>query len=523
MSDCLKFVSEIKEVPSERLALCLAKSDEVRRILLPDSTTLMSEVLDELNGPKYVNCRFVCFELRASLEPGTDSLKDLVPVVFKYEKILKSINTFINHPVKTGSISLLLVSRREADRDIYNQLLYLFNDLLSEKELGLLSQNFKDNLLPSENKDSQPSKTAEKNIGLNVAADKSGKSSQSTKEATKASAKSNQKLVTPQGKPGSTSKSVLEAKPSSNQISKLSKDGGNSPEEGIEEKINDPEEEFTFRDLLNEVVLGFVEAKAAATSPLLAEKDDYRKTLEDLASQKQSVSLRYDNPHKLKCHNCGRPGYHTCKIASGNTSRVDALFKTLRDGKVNESPSCSVTFSVLVNDQATLDLLDKRSISEDGARGLQLKSHIDLNYCLDTMQKKEDMGKDSLVDCSKCDKKTEREVCYLIEHAPKLFLMQLKRFKTDYNVKTQNIEKRKVCTMVELHESVQVKDQTFDLYGVVNHYGEIDKGHYTACVKRPEDGQWFLYDDEKVSQVAFKDVNSEGAYLLFFKLQSAQS
>lgn len=518
---CLKFVSEAKGVPADRLVLCLAKSDEVRKILPPGSESLMSDVLEELNGPKFVNCRFVCFELRSSLNPESSSLNDFVPVVFKYEKMLKSINTYINHPVKTGSISLLLLNREEADRDLYKQLLYLFNDMLTERELELLSKYYKENLLPPAKSTATSVNTQSTELGSTQASEKQPKAAQTKIEGNKPAAKTGKKGQYTQDQGINKQKPSQESQKTSTPKQMTPKIEPKLPEEPQSEKMVTKIEELTFQDLLNEVILGSLDAKRAAASPLLENLEEYRKILESQADLKQTVSLRYDNPHKLKCQNCGRPGYHTCNMSSGNGSKVDILFKILRDGKVNESPSSSVTLSVLVNDPVALDMLDKRSISEDGARGLQLKSNIDLNFCLETMQKKEDMGKDCLVDCEKCQKKTEREVCYLVERAPKLLLMQLKRFKTDYNPKTQSIEKRKVCTMVELHESVQIKDQKFDLYGVVNHYGEIDKGHYTACVKKPEDGQWFLYDDEKVSKISFKDVNTEGAYLLFFKLQSA--
>ena len=126
------------------------------------------------------------------------------------------------------------------------------------------------------------------------------------------------------------------------------------------------------------------------------------------------------------------------------------------------------------------------------------------------------MGTDCLVDCTKCGKKTQREVCYIIEKAPALWLMQLKRFKTVVDYKTGNMEKKKNSVMVELKESVKLGEAEYDLFGVVNHYGEIDKGHYTACVRRESDGQWLLYDDEKVSKVKFKDVNADCAYILFY-------
>ena len=57
----------------------------------------------------------------------------------------------------------------------------------------------------------------------------------------------------------------------------------------------------------------------------------------------------------------------------------------------------------------------------------------------------------------------------------------------------------------------------YDLVGVVNHYGEMGGGHYTADCCNPEDGKWYHYDDEAVHQVATTDLDLKAAYILFFQ------
>lgn len=41
----------------------------------------------------------------------------------------------------------------------------------------------------------------------------------------------------------------------------------------------------------------------------------------------------------------------------------------------------------------------------------------------------------------------------------------------------------------------------YDLYGVVNHFGGSNFGHYTAYCKSPGDRKWHLFDDSTVSCV----------------------
>lgn len=476
----------------------------------------MSVIIEDLNGPKYVHCRLLCFEVKLSQVDTGFQIDDYVPVVLKYEKTLKSINDYLSQIVKTGSISLLLVPKNNADRQIYSQITDLFRNILHPENVELLSRDYSDNLLPK----------STLTQGQILTQGGTPSSSLSSKENTikKDGGKS-------QAKPQTGQSNLKETKGQDHKLGKNQEKQGKTHSKGVESTIEEkvqmsptseqPKEEvYTFHDVLNEVILGIINPTSAANSQLLNDKPDLKDELAPLASRTQQLSLRYSNGHKLKCLNCQKQNYHTCKVNSSSASRLEELYRQLRDGKVSEQPAVAIPLSVLVSDEQALTILDQRALSDDGGRGIQLKSNIDINYCLETMQKKEDMGKDSLVDCPKCGQKTEREICYIIEKAPKLFLIQLKRFKTDIDYKTGTIEKRKVCTMIDLKETIAIKDQQFELYGVVNHYGEIDKGHYTACVKRPSDDQWFLYDDEKVTKITFKEVNSEGAYLLFYQLKN---
>ena len=63
----------------------------------------------------------------------------------------------------------------------------------------------------------------------------------------------------------------------------------------------------------------------------------------------------------------------------------------------------------------------------------------------------------------------------------------------------------------------------YDLYGVVNHYGGSNFGHYNAYCLSPVDSRWHLYDDSTVTAVpADPDrIVSSAAYLLFYRLRGA--
>jgi ubiquitin C-terminal hydrolase len=50
------------------------------------------------------------------------------------------------------------------------------------------------------------------------------------------------------------------------------------------------------------------------------------------------------------------------------------------------------------------------------------------------------------------------------------------------------------------------------MIGVVNHFGSLASGHYTAYVKKDD---WFYYDDESVRK---SSVNGNNAYLIFYQM-----
>ena len=58
----------------------------------------------------------------------------------------------------------------------------------------------------------------------------------------------------------------------------------------------------------------------------------------------------------------------------------------------------------------------------------------------------------------------------------------------------------------------------YDLYCVIVHMGKIDAGHYICYCKR--DGQWFKYDDSKVTTATEKMVLEQEPYLLFYVVRN---
>ena len=57
----------------------------------------------------------------------------------------------------------------------------------------------------------------------------------------------------------------------------------------------------------------------------------------------------------------------------------------------------------------------------------------------------------------------------------------------------------------------------YDLFGVSNHSGSLNGGHYYAYCKNWKDGEWYEFNDSHVSKIDNKKIVSDNAYVLFYK------
>jgi len=56
----------------------------------------------------------------------------------------------------------------------------------------------------------------------------------------------------------------------------------------------------------------------------------------------------------------------------------------------------------------------------------------------------------------------------------------------------------------------------YDLFAVSNHYGGLNGGHYTACVRNGYRHEWHNFDDSRVSACDEYNVMTRAAYNLFY-------
>ncbi|XP_029382450.1 ubiquitin carboxyl-terminal hydrolase 12A-like isoform X2 [Echeneis naucrates] len=121
--------------------------------------------------------------------------------------------------------------------------------------------------------------------------------------------------------------------------------------------------------------------------------------------------------------------------------------------------------------------------------------------------------------CDQCDAKSDAAAKYVIKDHPEVLMLLLKRFNFDYNNMTyvkNNCDVAVPCTL-QIPEG-----QTYELYAVVDHVGDLKCGHYTATIKSQDNDRWYNFNDDCVKMLDFQlpaDSTSVSnyAYLLFYR------
>ncbi|XP_056156185.1 protein piccolo-like [Lampris incognitus] len=126
---------------------------------------------------------------------------------------------------------------------------------------------------------------------------------------------------------------------------------------------------------------------------------------------------------------------------------------------------------------------------------------------------------DNQMYCDSCDTKADATIECQIKTPPEALMLLLKRFDFNYDyMKYIKIDQR-----VAVSTTVQIPgDHIYELYTVVNHYGNLTGGHYTATIKPQHDDCWYEFNDSWVTQLDSQQFRtsletSNSAYLLVYR------
>ena len=153
--------------------------------------------------------------------------------------------------------------------------------------------------------------------------------------------------------------------------------------------------------------------------------------------------------------------------------------------------------------------------------------NIILKDCLDLFISNENIQEDDSWYCKKCKQLQKSKQKLEIYKPPNYLIILLKRYNFEQNSKntfsggknntyvaypTDNLDIKEYIVGPEKDKAV------YDLYGVIQHFGTLNQGHYTAICKN--DGNWVLYNDSVIDII--KNPVTKNAYVLFYKMKNAE-
>eukprot|EP00057_Strongylocentrotus_purpuratus_P031513 XP_784858.2 PREDICTED: ubiquitin carboxyl-terminal hydrolase 8 [Strongylocentrotus purpuratus] len=146
------------------------------------------------------------------------------------------------------------------------------------------------------------------------------------------------------------------------------------------------------------------------------------------------------------------------------------------------------------------------------------KSKCSLHECLQQFSKPEELTGDNATHCTHCKGNRKSEKTILIWKLPHILLIHLKRFYYEgmWRQKLQtNVDFPNDLTM-DRYVIGPAQRNIYQLYGVSNHSGTLDGGHYTACCRNAVNKRWYKYDDHEVYDASKSSIKSSAAYILFY-------
>lgn len=162
-----------------------------------------------------------------------------------------------------------------------------------------------------------------------------------------------------------------------------------------------------------------------------------------------------------------------------------------------------------------------------------------LKDCFDKLFSIERLSEADEWKCEKCKKAVRAEKRLELWRLPEILILHLKRFaygsSASFSIYGSGLSGgggSKITKPVDFPVELELKNvlgrgspedaTNYELFGVSQHFGSLNYGHYTAIVKHEPTGKWFLADDGSIT--VYEDESEwntetlkESAYVLFYR------
>ena len=218
------------------------------------------------------------------------------------------------------------------------------------------------------------------------------------------------------------------------------------------------------------------------------------------------ITIQLENKDKTKCAYC--PWYKFCPGCILNPFKDDILkfdlnyiihvewCKNLKDNELLDKT---------LKNLYEIQFEEKLNEIEKIEKNVQIESSLE--DCLKLFFKKEKL--EDLLSCPYCQLRQEFTKYYIFDKLPQVLIISLKRFKY------ASMYRNKINTFIKYPlENLEINNEKFDLYAVINHFGSLNSGHYTSYVKI--DNDWYNFDDSLFNICKKENIMNKNAYILFY-------
>ncbi|XP_062328707.1 ubiquitin carboxyl-terminal hydrolase 2a isoform X2 [Osmerus eperlanus] len=149
---------------------------------------------------------------------------------------------------------------------------------------------------------------------------------------------------------------------------------------------------------------------------------------------------------------------------------------------------------------------------------------VSLMDCMRLFTKEDVLDGDEKPTCCRCKARRRCTKKFTIQKFPKILVLHLKRF-SEARVRTSKLSTFVNFPMKDLDlrecASGSSINAVYNLYAVSNHSGTTMGGHYTAYCRNPTSGEWYTFNDSRVTPMSSSQVRSSDGYVLFYELASS--
>ncbi|XP_033953402.1 ubiquitin carboxyl-terminal hydrolase 2a isoform X2 [Pseudochaenichthys georgianus] len=148
---------------------------------------------------------------------------------------------------------------------------------------------------------------------------------------------------------------------------------------------------------------------------------------------------------------------------------------------------------------------------------------VSLMDCMRLFTKEDVLDGDEKPTCYRCKARRRCTKKFTIQKFPKILVLHLKRFSEARRTSKLSTFVNFPMKDLDLREfaSENCLNAVYNLYAVSNHSGTTMGGHYTAYCRNPNSGEWYTFNDSRVTPMSSSQVRSSDAYVLFYELASS--